>query len=117
MAAIKLCKRLGVLTAMLLAITMSSLAAQEKRVEPTKQTCKAFVQEFYAWYLPKARDFARADPLDLALKERRSAFSAQIVKGLKEVDAEAARAQDPGLDFDPILNTQESGNPGDPATQ
>ena len=78
-----------------------------------KQSCVAFVREFYAWYVPKARA-ENLDSMDAALKERRNAFSERLLKGLQDVDADAKRNQEAGLDFDWILNSQDPGDAGDP---
>jgi hypothetical protein len=51
---------------------------------------------------------------DAALRERRSAFSSQLLSQLAQVEAEQKRSQDAGLDFDWILNSQDPGGPGDP---
>ena len=91
----------------------SVVSAQEKTAVSTKESCLAFVQEFYGWYVPKARDMS-VDSLDLALKQRRSAFSTQVIKEVEAVEADARRNKEAGLDFDWILNTQDAGDPGDP---
>jgi hypothetical protein len=89
------------------------LVAQEKKSTPTKESCLNFVQEFYGWYVPKARDI-NVNSLDLALKERRSAFSAELIKGVESVEADARSHQEAGLDFDWVLNSQDPGDAGDP---
>jgi hypothetical protein len=94
-------------------ICCSSLSAQERALTPTKKSCLAFVEEFYNWYVPKARD-TNVDSIDLALKDRRSAFSPRLLKGVEAVEANARRNKEAGLDFDWILNTQDPGDPGDP---
>jgi len=88
--------------ALLIPASSSPLFAQEKKVVPTKESCQAFVQEFYDWYLPKVRDL-HVNSEELALTERRSAFSAQLVKGVEQVEAAATRDHDIGLDFDWVL--------------
>jgi hypothetical protein len=100
-------------TAMLAATGCSLLSAQEKASVPTKASCLAFVQEFYGWYVPKARATALGS-MDAALKVRRVAFSRHLLKGLQDVDDDARRNQEAGLDFDWILNSQDPGDPGDP---
>ena len=75
-----------------------------------ESSCKDFVQKFYTWYFNKSKSPLPSgmSVTDLALKERGSAFSAELSRLLKE-DA-AAQARVPGeivgLDFDPVLNTQ-----------
>ena len=94
----------------MLALSCPLIAAENPL--PTEESCRRFVQTFYDWYLPKAQDLD-GDPLDLALKEKPSPFSAAIVRGLNRVAAESKAENDAGLDFDPILNTQDPGDPGD----
>jgi hypothetical protein len=99
------------------------LLGQNQRPKISRaESCRKFVQEFYDWYVPKAAAFPdRCDKnpprsSDLALKERRSFFSAALYHRLLE----DSRAQDKAdelvsLDFDPFLNTQDPGDPpGDP---
>ncbi len=54
------------------------------------------------------------DSLDLALKKKRSVFTAKVIKQVEAVEADAIRNKEAGLDFDWILNTQDAGDPGDP---
>ncbi|PYX76357.1 MAG: hypothetical protein DMG78_01830, partial [Acidobacteria bacterium] len=76
-------------SAAIIAVTFCQLiSAQDQKSVATKESCLAFVQEFYGWYITKARDL-NVDSLDLALKERRSAFSAKLIKGVEAVDADA----------------------------
>jgi hypothetical protein len=100
------------LPAVLFAIASLTVTAQEKAVTATAESCLAFAQEFYSWYVPKAQ--ATNDSLALAMKQRHSSFSAQLLKGVEAVDADAERHNDAGLDFDWILNSQDPGDPGDP---
>lgn len=78
-----------------------------------KSPALAFVQEFYDWYVPKARDMT-VNSLDLP-KERHPAFSARLIQGVETIEADARRHHEAGLDFDWILNTQNPGDPGDPS--
>lgn len=81
--------------------------AQEAKA-PDASSCKAFVQGFYDWYVPRA---IKAPTLDLALKTRASDFAPSLVQQLKEDIAASARVKDEvvGLDFDPFLNGQDLG--------
>src|SRR5664279_986864 len=99
--------------AMLTTVCWSSLSAQVTTSRPTKESCRAFVEEFYNWYVPKARNL-NVDSIDLALKERRSAFDAHLLNAVEAVEKDARRNSEAGLDFDWILNTQDAGDPGDP---
>jgi tetratricopeptide (TPR) repeat protein len=100
-------------SAAIIAVTFCQLiSAQDQKSAATKESCLAFVQEFYGWYITKARDVS-VDSLDLALKERRSAFIAKLTKGVEAVDADARRYKEAGLDFDSVLNSQDPGDSGD----
>ena len=75
----------------------------------TESSCQKFVQDFYDWYLPRART-AKGTPDDLVLKEKPTFLSRELFKALKE-DSDA-QAKDKsgdivGLDFDPFLNSQD----------
>jgi len=74
--------------------------------------CAQFVQKFYDWYVAREkqlRNNSHKDVMEVAMKEKRSAFTPELIKALQE-DVAAAR-KNPGelvgLDFDPILASQE----------
>jgi hypothetical protein len=74
---------------------------------------RQFVQKFYDWYVAREKALTKAnsrkDVMEVAMQEKRSCFSPELLKALQE-DVAAAH-KDPGeivgLDFDPILNSQE----------
>jgi hypothetical protein len=74
---------------------------------------RQFVQKFYDWYVAREKALTKAnspkDVMEVAMKEKRSSFSPELLAALQE-DVAAAH-KDPGeivgLDFDPILNSQE----------
>jgi hypothetical protein len=75
--------------------------------DPTeKASCRKFVGEFYTWYVAQGKN---GDPLRVALKRKKANFSREVIRRLNE-DAEAA-AKSPneivGLDFDPVLDSQD----------
>jgi hypothetical protein len=89
-----------------------SLPAQVKSSRDIR-SCRAFVQEFYDWYmrLPEntmaTNDQRPAD--EIALKQRKSIFSVELSRRLQE-DYDAANkapGELVGLDFDPFLNSQD----------
>jgi hypothetical protein len=66
------------------------------------------VEGFYKWYVSRIPSNVS---WDFALKYRSSAFSPQLLRLLKEDRAAQAACEDiVGLDFDPILNTQDPEN-------
>ena len=75
--------------------------------------CGQFVQKFYDWYIAREKALnkanSRKDIMEVAMKEKRSCFSPDLLKALQE-DVAAAH-KDPGeivgLDFDPVLASQE----------
>ena len=75
--------------------------------------CGQFVQKFYDWYVAREKALnkakSRKDVMEVAMKEKRSCFSPELLAALQE-DVAAAH-KDPGeivgLDFDPILASQE----------
>jgi Protein of unknown function (DUF3828) len=77
-------------------------------------SCRAFVQKFYDWYVAKSNaPTSVSSTLETALKARSGDFSPELCKRIKEDNAAAAKSPGEivGLDFDPILNTQESATP------
>lgn len=105
--------RKAILCAVLLLNCGALVFAQASGPVASPKSCQSFVQEFYDWYLPKARSLD-INSLDLALRQRASVFSARLIDAVKAVEADAARERDAGLDFDWILNTQDPGDPGEP---
>jgi|HubBroStandDraft_5_1064220.scaffolds.fasta_scaffold34341_3 hypothetical protein len=76
---------------------------------PDVESCRAFVQEFYDWYVKaEATPALRNGWLSLA-KARPHALSASLQKQLDaDYRASAANSQEiVGLDFDPFLNSQD----------
>lgn len=85
--------------------TTISVRSQAQDAQDAQKSCREFVQSFYDWYI-KHPAWPRA------LKYRPSAFSPELYRRLHE-DHEA-QAKVPGdvagLDFDPILNSQDPGD-------
>jgi hypothetical protein len=100
----------------LLVASSIRVTAQEKPPQSTGKTCETFLKEFYGWYLTKSRTTPPHGvwPLEITLKSNPPILSAGLTRGINAVDAEANKSQDAGLDFDPVLNTQDSGGPADP---
>jgi hypothetical protein len=89
-----------------LAICLAILpCAGRAGVKPTEASCRAFVQGFYDWYLKATQNKS----FDVAIKSRKSSFSPVLVAELR-ADLEAS-SKEPneivGLDFDPVLNSQD----------
>jgi hypothetical protein len=89
------------------------LQAQTPTTPSQPQDCGAFVQQFYNWYVAKENALmkrnSRESALEVALREKRSSFSPELVKGLKEDLAASKKSPGEivGLDFDPFLNAQD----------
>jgi hypothetical protein len=80
--------------------------SQEKQ-----QSCSRFVKNFYDWYwkIAEKEPQNNMSPIERAVHDKASCFSADLLAQLKE-DLKVS-AQNPGeivgLDFDPILNAQD----------
>ncbi len=70
------------------------------------KSCQKFVGDFYSWYVAQAKS---GDPLRVALKKKQGTFSKELVLRLNEDYAAAAKSPGEvvGLDFDPLLNSQD----------
>ena len=70
------------------------------------KSCLKFVGEFYTWYLAQGKN---TDPLRVALKKKPASFSKELIARLNEDYKAAAKSPDEivGLDFDPVLNSQD----------
>jgi hypothetical protein len=82
--------------------------AQAPSSQSTEDSCRRFVQQFYNWYLPKAKS-SKGRASDLVLKYKSSMLSPELAKELKADSAAQDKAKGDlvGLDFDPFLNTQD----------
>jgi hypothetical protein len=91
---------------------VGALQAQTPTTPSQPQDCGPFVQQFYDWYAAKENALMKRNSLEsaleVALREKRSSFSPELVKGLKEDLAASKKSPDEvGLDFDPFLNAQD----------
>jgi hypothetical protein len=92
---------------------VGALQAQTPTSSLQPEDCGHFVQQFYNWYVAKVNALMKRNGLESALevtlREKRSSFSPELVKGLKEDLAASKKSPGEivGLDFDPFLNTQD----------
>ncbi len=75
---------------------------------PPSKSPREFVEQFYAWYVPRAQSEDSTQGWNNSLKLMRWDLSAQLAKLLEEGAAARARCKEAvGLDFDPFLRTNE----------
>jgi hypothetical protein len=96
-------------TALLLAL-VAILAAprilRSQNAAVDEHSCRAFVQKFYDWYVPITD--SRNDRFTVMLRPRRSSFNPTLWRMLVSDDEAQSRASEiVGLDFDPIVNSQD----------
>jgi hypothetical protein len=69
---------------------------------------EAFVQRFYDWYAPRAGDIEHPFGFEDALNLKPSVFDPPLARALQaDADAQKKARDIVGLDFDPILNSQD----------
>lgn len=93
-----------------LLLTAVSLAAEKTRpVISQAQSCKTYVQRFYAWYFPAMQHPGNKVMSDVALDRKGFLFSTELRKALRDdlAASKKNKAEIVGLDFDPFLNTQD----------
>jgi hypothetical protein len=98
---------------LILALMASNFMAQTATAAPPPEDCSQFVQKFYDGYLSTEKKLMKTKSdettVEATLRENPSVFSPELAKALK--DDLAASRKSPGeivgLDFDPVLNTQE----------
>jgi hypothetical protein len=97
--------------ALALAVVLASAVPARAESPATEGSVRRFVQEFYDWYAPLAVQKTETPAFEAALKQRPSAFRAQLVRALQEdVEAQAKVTDDiVGIDWDPFLSTQDPG--------
>jgi hypothetical protein len=93
----------------LLAFAVAALQAQEAKSE---DSVRKFAQDFYRWYVPIAAKGNEGTPFAIAIKQRPSSFSPQLLQALQDDAGAQAKAvgEMVGLDFDPFLNSQDPSN-------
>lgn len=103
---------------LLISLCFCFVASADEKVSnatSNQQQCRKFVQDFYDWYLNLAKNDSvrRKSPLEQAVQEKASCFSPNLLLQLKEdIKASSANPDEVvGLDFDPILNSQEIAAP------
>ncbi len=71
-----------------------------------------FVQSFYDWYVPKSLAENPTPAWVLAIQQKRSLFSPQLLSALSGDFSAQAKSSGSivGLDFDPFLNGQDTGD-------
>jgi hypothetical protein len=85
-----------------------SLAAQTKGPLKVGSSPRVFVEEFYAWYVPRALSDDTAAGWHNTLRSIHSDISPKLARLLEEDSAAQAKCKEiVGLDFDPFLYTQE----------
>lgn len=104
----KILKTAVYLSLVLLVAPGISLGQTSGSSEPAK-ACRQVAQGFYDWYVPIALKEEEASASDIALRDKPSVFSPELVRALNE-DSQAQQKADGdlvGLDFDPFLNSQD----------
>lgn len=110
-----LTKAFGFLVIPVVFCFVASAADKEPNMSNPQQQCRTSVQEFYTWYsnLAKNNSPKTKSPLEQAVVQKASCFSPSLLSQLKE-DIKAS-SENPGevvgLDFDPILNSQDIATP------
>ena len=91
---------------LLLMVLACSLGAQDQ--DATSRSVRDFVQQFYSWYVPEALKEHKGPAWDLALQYRGADFDNGLARLLMNDSAAQARCEElVGIDFDPLLNTQD----------
>jgi hypothetical protein len=86
-----------------------SLKAQSRLNPQGTGPAREFVQKFYNWYTPIAREESPTPPWITAIRKQDSAFSRELATAL-QLDADAqsvAKGEIVGIDFDPFLSGQD----------
>ncbi len=94
--------------ALSLALCIPALA-QEPRPE---DSARKFAHGFYSWYVPIAAKGTKGPAFEIAITQKPSLFSPQLLQALRDDAAAQAKVSDDivGLDFDPFLSSQDPSN-------
>ena len=100
----------GIQITLLAALSATISFASAANAADDSSECHTFVQKFYDWYVAKARGpIGNSSTLEKVVKLRSEVFSEDLCKQIKIDLAASAKSTDGvvGLDFDPVLNSQE----------
>lgn len=91
------------------ALLAAIIASHANAAPGEPQAVRAFVQSFYDSYAALASGTHNSSPLEMILARRASVLAPELYRALKADDDAQRKVPDDvvGLDFDPILNTQE----------
>ena len=99
---------------LIMIVSAAHLTAQSAPTASPPKGCAEFVQQFYDWYLAKAKaltnDPSQESAFEVTLREKKSSFTSALAQALKD-DLEASKkspGEIVGLDFDPFLNGQDT---------
>ena len=71
-------------------------------------SARAFVQRFYAWYVPMANGPHTEPAMAIALRERRSWFSVELADALStDIASDTVPGEAVGVGYDPFLQSQD----------
>jgi hypothetical protein len=100
-----------ILTITILSFLVTLIAAGAEASSKEEQSCHEFVQSFYDWYAKLARQEHKESSDILAITLKKTSFSPELVRQLKEDANASAKVSNEivGLDFDPFLNAQDIG--------
>jgi len=75
--------------------------------QPSVESCRKFVESFYAWYVPRVQK--TPDLPILALKQKPEAFAPALRSALQADFEASAKVKDDivGIDYDPFLGSQD----------
>lgn len=101
--------RLAVGGVLLLTAVAFAQAPPAKKPTTPEQSCKAYVQKFYDWYVPELFREKNTWASETALSRKEFSFSSELRKALKADFAASAAVSGEivGLDFDPFTNSQD----------
>jgi hypothetical protein len=96
----------------LLLISFHSFAEKGNSPPEAPGEVRDFVQSFYDWYVPKSLAKSPTPAWVLAIRQKRSLFSPQLLSALSRDFSAQAKPSGSivGLDFDPFLNGQDTGD-------
>ena len=90
-------------------IACLAIPSSAQQPSPVAASCRQFAQDFYTWYIPIVHKQLKVPASEIALKKKPTAFSAELLRALKEDSEAQAKVSDDivGLDFDPFIGGQD----------
>lgn len=86
-----------------------SIQSQSNQLAASQESCRAFAQSFYQWYVETVLNQSEMHSVDFVLRHRSSVLAPELLEHLRRGSHDRGNVSGlaVGLDFDPFVNSQD----------